>query len=217
MRCWWTRAGAVALGIAAAGLAPAVRADDDIVAAPEAFQPDRQPPAAMIDNAGGPPGIDLATHVDLNVCLPPTQWRLSSAQRGINVGFLRGPIVMQGQLSISNAPLPEAPERIRRADEGVMVRLRQAQRDRLAAVGADREIPADRRRALELATEVDIRRVMANVAALRSRYEGRRANLGDDDWKAFQKDVQLCRRAIADPFGADSLFAEVQAGLEPAP
>ncbi|MFM9059335.1 MAG: hypothetical protein ACKOSQ_09470, partial [Planctomycetaceae bacterium] len=81
----------------------------------------------------------------------------------------------------------------------------------------DQRNPAARLRAFEFATVADIRRVMAVVAALRDRYEGRRANLGDDDWKAFQKDVQLCRRAIADPFGDDSLVAAVQAGIEPAP
>lgn len=210
---WWTRAGAVALGIAAACAAPAARADDD-VAAPAAPEPDRQPPRVVLRGAGGPPGIDLAAHVDINVVLPPNQWRIGGGVQNIVIAG-GGRLVIDGNLTIGGDAIAEAPERVRRTDEAVLAMLRTAQRDRLAAVAADRQVPAARRRALELATEVDIRRVMADVTALRDRYEGQRANLGDEEWQAFQKDVQLCRRALADPFGADSLFAAVQAGYEP--
>ena len=216
MRGWWTRAGAIPVVIAVACAAPAVRADDDVVAAPAAPRPERQPPVMVIGGAGGPPGIDLAAHVDINVVLPPNQWRIGGGIQNLVIAG-GGRLVIDGNLTIGGEPIAAKPERIRKADEVVLARLRQTQRDRLAAVAADQRIPADRRRAFELATEADIRRVMAEVATLRDRYEGRRANLGDDDWKAFQKDVQLCRRAIAEPFGDDSLVAAVLAGIEPAP
>lgn len=216
MRGWWTRAGTMALGIAAACAAPAGRADDDVVAAPAAPRPERQAPVMVIGGAGGAPGIDLAAHVDINVVLPTNQWRIGGGVQNLVIAG-GGRLVIDGNLTIGGEPIAAQAERVRKADEVVLARLRQTQRDRLAHVAADQRIPAARRRAFELATEADIRRVMAEVAALRDRYEGRRANLGDDDWKAFQKDVQLCRRAIADPFGDDSLVAAVQAGIEPAP
>jgi hypothetical protein len=198
IRSW---AAAVAVGLA---IAAPVRAADDVPAAADA-------PAAR--PRAGRPGIDLAAHVDINVVLPSNQWRVSGLENVVIAGG--GRLVIEGNLTVGGEPVPEAKERIRRTDEVVSTRLRQLQQERLAAVAADARIPADRRRSLALATEADIGRVMAEVARLRRRYEGQRANLGDEAWHRFQKEMQECRRSLADPFGADSLFAAVRAGIEP--
>jgi hypothetical protein len=198
---WWTRVSAL-VAIAAAVATP-VRADDDVPAAGR--RPPEQRPAAG-------PGIDLAMHVDLNVTLRDNEWRLAGGVQHIVIGG-RGPLVFEGNLTIGGGPVQGLAERVRLTDELVLARLRQAQRDHLAAVTADPLLPADRRRALELATEVDIRRVMAEIVSLRDRYAGRRANLGDADWQAFQQDVRSCRQSLADPFGSESLVAAVRAGF----
>lgn len=196
----WGQAGAVAMVLVAA-CAPRAAADDVV---PEAVRPR---PEALERG-----GIDLGAHVDVNVVLPANQWRVAGGLQNLVVAA-GGRLVLDGNLTIGGEPVGATPERIRRTDEAVLASLRDAQRDTLAEAAADRRIPADRRRALELATEVDIRRVMAEVARLRDRYAGRRANLGDDAWRRFQHDVQACRREIADPFGDDSLFAAVRAEL----
>lgn len=207
MQAWWTRAGMAALSLAAATAAPPAQADDDVpaAAAPPARQRGRQSP-----------GIDLAAHVDINVVLPPNQWRIGGGPQNIIIGG-GGRLVIDGNLTIGGEPIAAAPERMQRTDEALLAKLRQTQRNRLAAVAADRSIPPDRRRALELATEVDIRRVMTDVAVLRQRYADQRAHLGDENWQRFQRDIQLCRRELADPFGDDSLFAAVRAGFERSP
>ena len=201
----WTWTGLAVAVIAAATAGRSIAADDDAPAAT----------AAAARRAGArPPGIDLAAHVDVNVVLPPNQWRVSGGLQNIVVAG-GGRLVIDGNLTIGGEALPDQAERIRRTDEAVMARLRRAQRDVLESVAADPRIPADRRRHLELATEADIRRVATEVAQLRDRYAGERAHLGDDAWRRFQRDVQLCRRSLAEPFGEDSLFAAVRAGLEP--
>lgn len=201
---WSWRRAAVLVALSATALVSA-RADDDVPAADP--KPAERRPAAG-------PGIDLAVHVDLNVALRDNEWRLAGGVQHVILGGPR-PLVFDGNLTIGGGPAQEPAERIRRTDELVLARLRQAQRDRLAALTADPRLPADRLRALELATEADIRRVSAEVGRLRDRYAGRRANLGDEDWQAFQQDVRRCRRSIADPFGSDSLVAAVQAGFTP--
>lgn len=217
MRAWRARTGAVAVVLAAAWPVPRGSADDD-VPAEAAAQP--APRAGLlrgqaVPGAARPPGIDLAAHVDVNVVLPTNQWRIAGGLQ--NVVFGGRALVIDGHLTIGGEQVQATDERIRRTDEALLVRLRQAQRDRLAAVAADPQVPRDRRRSLELATEVDIRRVTTDVARLRDLYRGRRANLGDEEWQRFQKDVQVCRRALADPFGDDSLFAAVRAGIVPEP
>lgn len=192
----------VAVVVAAGWPNATLRADDDRPAVPG--QPVR--PRAI-----EPAGIDLAAHVDINVVLPTDQWRVAGGLHNVVIAG-GGRLVLDGDLTIGGEPVADSAERIRTADVAALARLRQAQRDRLAAVAATGALTAAQRRALELATELDIRRVMTEVARLRERYAGRRANLGDDAWRRFQKDVQSCRRAIADPFGDDSLFAAVQAG-----
>ena len=185
-------------------LAAALRADDDLPilgAAP-----------ARLERAEAVPSIDLAEHVDLNVTLRGDEWRLGGGLRGVVIAG-RGPLVIEGNLTIGGVPPQTPDERIRRTDEILMARLREAQRDRLARIAADPRVPADRRRALELATEADIRRVLADVARMRERFAGRRAHLGDDDWRDFQREMRQCRRSISDPFGHDALFAAVWAGL----
>lgn len=207
MRAWWIRAGAAALSLAAATPGPSARADDDVpaAAAPAARRRGRRSA-----------GIDLAAHVDINVVLPPNTWRVNGGLQNVFIGG-GGRLVIDGNLTIGGEPIAAEPERVQRTDAALVAQLRQSQRDRLAAVAADRSIPPDRRRALELATEVDIRRVMTAVAVLRQRYAGERAELGDENWQRFQRDMQLCRRELADPFGDDSLFAAVRAGFEQGP
>lgn len=158
------------------------------------------------------PGIDLAEHVDLNVTLRGNEWRLGGGMHGLVIAG-GGPLVIEGNLTIGGAPPMAADERIRRTDEILAARLRQAQRDRLASVAADPRVPAAAHRALVLAMEADIRRVLADVARLRERFAGRRAHLGDEDWREFQHAMRECRRSIADPFGPGALFADVWAGL----
>lgn len=203
----WVRAVVVALVLAGAPAVRSPRADDDALAEPAPAGAGRQP-------SDRPPGIDLAAHVDINVVLPTNQWRVSGGLQNVVVA-VGGRLVIDGNLTIGGESVADPAERVRRADEAVMIRLRRAQRDVLAAVAADRRVPPERRRSLELATEADVRRVLTDVALLRARYAGERANLGDEAWQRFQKDVQLCRRALADPFGPDSLFAAARAGLEP--
>lgn len=213
MRAWSMRAGAVAVALAAAWPA---RADDDVPgeAAPRTATPRQVPPRGPgVEGAARPPGIDLAAHVDINVVLPTNQWRIGGGLQNVVIGG-GGRLAIDGNLTIGGEPVPEAEERIRRTDEALLARLRRRQRDLLAAVTADPQVLPDRRRALELATEIDIRRVTTEVALLRQRWQGRRANLGDEDWQRFQKDVQLCRRELADPFGDDSLFAAARAEIE---
>lgn len=181
-----------------------LRADDDVPGI------DVRPAAHEHKDAAH--GIDLAEHVDLNVTLRGNEWRLGGGMHGLVIAG-GGPLVIDGNLTIGGAP-PLAPdERIRRTDEILVARLRQAQRDRLASVAAGPRVPATGRRALELATEADIRRVLADVARLRERFAGRRAHLGDEDWREFQREMRLCRRSIADPFGHGALFADVWAGF----
>lgn len=182
---------------------PTVRGDDDVPAAAGAAE--RAEPQRQAD-------IDLAAHVDINVVLPPNHWRISGGA-GQLVVLGGGRLQIDGHLTIGGEAMPPADERIRRADEAVRVRLRQAQRDRLAVVAAHAAFPADRRRALELATEADVNRVLTDVARLRNRYAGTRARLGDEVWQEFLGDVQACRRSIADPFGEGSLFSAVWAGF----
>lgn len=203
-----SRVFAVLVLLAAPCAAVSALGDDDVAPAAVA----RERVAAPVG------GLDLAAHVDVNVVLPPNQWRVGGDARNLQIMIMAGdgrPVV-DGNLTISGEPIPAAPERIRRTDETLMIQLRRVQQDRLAAVAADPLVPVECRRALELATESDIRRVMGEVARLREDYAGRRANLGDETWHRFHKDVQLCRRAITNPFGEDSLFAAVQAGFEPA-
>lgn len=213
MRAWWQRAGAVVVVIAAATAPLVARADDDVPAEAAPRPVPARPLQLRVAGAHGPAGIDLAAHVDVNVVLPMNQWRIAGGLQNLVVAG-GGRLVIDGNLTIGGEPVPEGEERIRRTDERLMAALRRSQRERLAAVVADPGVPADRRRALELATESDIRRVTSDVARLRDLYRGRRAQLGDEDWQQFQRDVQVCRRAIADPFGDDSLFAAVRAGLE---
>lgn len=196
----WSRTAAV-VALVAAGAAPPW-ADDDVPATDR--RPAERRPAAGAD-------IDLAVHVDLNVTLRDNEWRLGGGAQHVIVGGA-GPLVFDGNLTIGAGPVQAPAERIRRTDEIVLARLREAQRERLATVTTHPLLPPDRRRALALATEADIRRAMAEVCRLRDRYAGRRATLGDEDWQAFQRDVRSCRRALADPFGQDSLFAAVWAG-----
>lgn len=217
----WMQAGAVALAVAAApadagdvviadpGDVVNADADDVVIEAAGGLVLDAAGPRPAADERGG---VDLAAHVDVNVVLPENQWRVAGGLQNLVVAA-GGRLVLEGNLTIGGPPVGATPERIRRTDETVLARLRDAQRDRLVEVAADRRIPADRRRALALATEVDIRRVMTDVARLRDRYVGRRASLGDDAWRSFQADVRACRRGLADPFGADSLFAAVRAEL----
>ena len=204
----WRRTGALAIVFLAACPPRWARADDDVAV----DVPVAPVPAAILRAAGEPPGIDLAAHVDINVVLPPNQWRIGGGIQNIVVAG-GGRLVIDGNLTIGGEAVPDSAERVRRADEALMVRLRKAQVDRLAAAATDPRSTAPRRRALELATEVDIRRVMTDVARLRHRYADRRANLGDEVWQRFQEDVQECRRSIADPFGDDSLFAAVRANF----
>lgn len=196
---WWRLAAALTLLAATP-----VGADDDLPATGD--RPAEPRPAAA-------PGIDLAAHVDLNVTLRDNEWRLGGGVQHVVIGGA-GPLVFDGNLTIGGGPVQEPAERTRRTDELVLARLRQTQRDALAAVAAEKRLPPGRLRALELATEADIRRVMEEIVRLRDRYAGRRANLGDEDWQVFQRDVRRCRRTIADPFGADSLFAAVLAGFK---
>lgn len=184
--------------------APPLRADDDV--------PGLDVRPAGHERREAAPGIDLAEHVDLNVTLRGNEWRLGGGMHGLVIAG-GGPLVIEGNLTIGGAPPLPPDERIRRTDEILVARLRQAQRDRLATVAADPHVPAAARRALELATEADIRRVLAEVARLRDRFAGRRAHLGDEDWREFQEEMRTCRRAIADPFGPGALFADVRAGL----
>jgi len=199
MAGWWRQAAA----LAAIAAAVAGRADDDV----PAFEP-----APAEQRSVARPGIDLAAHVDLNVTLRDNDWRLGGGVQHVVIGG-HGPLVFDGNLTIGGGTVQEPAERIRRTDEFVLVRLRQAQRDTLAALAGDPLVSAARLRALELATEADIRRVTAEIVRLRDRYAGRHANLGDEAWQTFQRDVRRCRRSIADPFGADSLFAAVRAGF----
>lgn len=156
------------------------------------------------------PGIDLGEHVDLNVVLRGDEWRLGGGMRGLVIAG-RGPLVIDGNLTIGGVPAQTPEDRIRRTEEILTARLREAQRERLEGVAADPRVPPASRRALELATEADIRRVLADVARLRERFAGRRAHLGDEDWRDFQREMRLCRRALSDPFGAGSLFSAVWA------
>lgn len=191
---------AAALVAIAAVATTSLRAEDDVPAM------DRRPPE---QRRAADPGIDLAEHVDLNVTLRGNEWRLGGAQHVVIGG--RGPLVIDGNLTIGGVPPQTTDERIRRTDEILMARLREAQRERMASVAANPRVPATARRALELATEADIRRVLADVARLRERFAGRRAHLGDEEWHEFQREMRLCRRSISDPFGAGSLFSAVWA------
>lgn len=222
MRAGWMRAGWLAIALAAAWPPRATVGDDDVTAeaAPEPAAPraggDVLVAGAAVRHEGGRPaagGIDLAAHVDINVVLPPNHWRVAGGMNNLVIAG-GGRLVIEGNLTIGGEPLGEAAERTRKTDDAVLVQLRSVQRSQLAAVTADPRLTAAQRRALELATEADIRRVLAAVAVERARYAGRRANLGDEEWRSFQKDITRCRRAIADPFGTDSLFAEVHAGLD---
>jgi hypothetical protein len=183
-----------------------LRADDDV--------PGLDVRPAGHDRGEADPGIDLAEHVDLNVTLRGNEWRLGGSMQGLVIAG-GGPLVIEGNLTIGGVPPQTPDERIRRTDEILVARLRQAQRDRLASVAANPRVPAADRRVLELATEADIRRVLADVARLRDRFAGRRAHLGDEDWREFQQEMRTCRRAIADPFGHGALFTDVWAGLAP--
>jgi len=199
MRAWWASAAAAVVVAACPGATPWA---DDLVRAPAEAPAPRRPAKE--------PGIDLESHVDINVVLPPDQWRVGGGLRNVVVAG-GGRLVIDGNLTIMGKVAAATPESVRRTDEILLNRLRQAQRDRLqAGVG----LPPDKRRALELATEADIRRLLTEVSRLRDRYAGLRANLGDEAWGAFQKEIQVLRRALADPFGAESLSAAVAAGFE---
>lgn len=199
---------AVAVGLAVAWPAVPTCADDDRPAEVE------RPRQQAVN-----PGIDLAAHLEVNVLLPPNHWRIHWRSGDLQniVMPANGRLAVEGNLTLTGEPLPVAPERLRRTDDAVSTLLRQAQRDRLAAIVADRGLTAAQRRALELAMEADIRRVFSELAAARARHAGRLAQLGDDEWREFQKDVVACRRSIADPFGDESLFVAVRAGFEAGP
>jgi hypothetical protein len=215
MRAGWMRAAAVAVALAAAWPLRATLGDDDVVEGVTPRPAPLQPvviPGVVVQGAARPPGIDLAAHVDINVVLPPHHWRVAGGLNNIVIAG-GGRLVVNGNLTIGGEIVADPAERIRKADEAVLVKLRQTQRDRLAAVAADPGLTAAERRTVELASEADIRRVLLDVARLRKQYAGRRANLGDPDWQAFQKDVTVCRQAIDEAFGADSLVAAVRAGF----
>jgi len=209
------RAGAVAVALTAAGPLRASLGDDDVVQDVTPRPAPLRPvgiPGVVLQGAARPPAIDLAAHVDINVTLPERQWRVAGGLNNIVIAG-GGRLVVNGNLTIGGETVADPAERIRKSDEAVLTKLRQAQRERLAADAADPGLTAAQRRAVELASEADIRRVLLDVHRLRQHYADRRANLGDPDWQTFQKDVTVCRRAIADPFGDDSLVAAVRAGF----
>lgn len=198
----WLSVASMAL-MAAALPAGNLRADDDVDPGGEAVAERRDV---------SPRGVDLAAHVDINVVLPPQHWQITGGLEHVVLGGA-GRLVVEGNLTIGGAAPANAAERVRQTDEVLLARLRHAQGERLAGVAADPTFDPAQRRRLELATEADILRVLADVARLRQRYAGRRAQLGDDEWQRFQKDVAACRREVADPFGDDSLFAAVRTGF----
>lgn len=196
-----TRVATLAVTLVIVAIGPVAGADDEIEGA-------AAPRPAVVR----PAPIDLAAHIDINVLLPDDHWRVSSGPGRVVIGG-GGRLVIEGHLTLGGEAVPAAPERIRRTDEAVETRLREAQRQLVVQSAA--LFPQAGVRSLELASELDIRRVMVDVAVLRDRYAGARAQLGDDEWRRFQKDVEACRRSLADPFGTDSLVAAVRAGLVP--
>lgn len=84
---------------------------------------------------------------------------------------------------------------------------------RLARIDSICGLTDAQRRKVRLAMESDIRRLAEEVDAVRTKYTGVEANLGDQEgqrkWQQFQQDVQRCRQLFQGQFDAESLFAKV--------
>lgn len=173
---------AAALALVVAFAAAGLEAEDDAIA-PGRLEGEDQ--AAQEDNV-----VDLGANFDSNL------------EHG-GGGFVVRPGDFVGPGRIADGGGAEWPP---------LARVRAAGDARLAEVERACTPSAEQRRKLEFALEADIRRCVAEIAAIRSGYAGQTVNLRERDgqqrWQRFQQDVQRCRRLLAQPFGERSLFAE---------
>lgn len=138
--------------------------------------------------------VDLGVNFDANVFEQQGGWVLRG---GVGAGRVR--ITVTGVEQISEAPTFE--------------RARTQAEARLARVDRLCDLTDAQRRALRLAIESDIRRLVERIDVQREKYLGVSVNMADPEgqkvWQTFQQDVQQCRRWLLELFDTGSLFSAV--------
>ena len=186
----WRRLAAAIGGLAlAAGRPPLAAAADDEVVAE---------PQGLDAGIQQPHRVDLGANFDANLF----------EQHG-NGWVLRSGVV----LGRRPGRLPAA------AETGTAARGRSLGEKRLERIETACGLDDDQRRRLRLAIESDVRRFVAEIDAIRSRYAGLEVDMnepaGQKQWHAFQQDVQRCRDSMRNLFEEGSLFATIlQATLD---
>jgi len=138
--------------------------------------------------------VDLGVNFDANVFEQQGGWVLRG---GLGGGRVR--VTATGVEPITEAPTLE---RARAQAEARLARV-----DRLCGLNDAQ------RRALRLAIESDIRRLVERIDVQREKYLGVSVNMADAEgqkvWQTFQQDVQQCRRWLLELFDTGSLFSAV--------
>lgn len=164
---------------------------------------DRVEPAA--DPAAGPRGmggnfVDLGLNFDANVFEQQGGWVLRGGGM-VRIGGAGGRV----RVTVTGVEADTEPPTLARARAQAEKRLDRL--DRLCMLSESQ------RRALRLALESDIRRLVEQVEVERNKYQGVNVNMADAEgqkvWQQFQQDVQRCRRLMLGMFADGSLYAAV--------